>query len=91
MTRRKFSSKFKTKVVLESLKERMSLSELARKYEVQPHQTTSWKKDFLNGAEEVFEKGKLDKRSEAEQEKDRLLKAIGELKVENDFLKDALR
>ena len=90
MTRRKFSSKFKTKVVLEALKERMSLSELARKYEVQPHQITSWKKDFLNGAEEVFEKGKLDKRSEAEQEKDRLLKAIGELKVENDFLKDAL-
>ena len=91
MTRRKFSSKFKTKVVLEALKERMSMSELARKYEVQPHQITSWKKDFLQGAEDVFEKGKTDKRSESEKEKDRLLKAIGELKIENDFLKSALR
>jgi transposase len=34
------------------------MSELARKYEVQPHQITSWKKDFLQGAEDVFEKGK---------------------------------
>jgi transposase len=47
MSRRKFTSKFKTKVVLESLKERQTLSELARKYEVQPQQISSWKKDFL--------------------------------------------
>ena len=40
---------------------------------------------------DVFEKGKTDKRSESEKEKDRLLKAIGELKIENDFLKSALR
>lgn len=73
MSRRKFSSKFKTKVVLEALKERMSMSELARKYEVQPYQISSWKKDFLNGAENVFENGKSDKRSESEREKDRLL------------------
>ena len=34
MTRRKFTSKFKTKVVLETLKERISTVELARKYRV---------------------------------------------------------
>jgi transposase len=39
----------------------------------------------------VFESGKKDARSETEREKDKLLKAIGQLKVENDFLKDALR
>ena len=91
MTRRKFSSKFKTKVVLEALKERMSMSELARKFELQPQQIVQWKKEFLNSAENVFEKGSKDSRSDSEKEKDRLLKAIGELKVENDFLKDALR
>lgn len=37
-TRRKFSSKFKTKVVLELLKERFSLAELAQKYELAPQQ-----------------------------------------------------
>jgi len=48
-------------------------------------------RDFLDGAEQVFESGKKDARSETEREKDKLLKAIGQLKVENDFLKDALR
>jgi len=91
MKRRKYTSKFKTKVVLEALKERHSLAELAQKYQIHPTQISAWKRDFLDGAEQVFESGKKDKRSEADKEKDRLLKAIGELKVENDFLKDALR
>jgi transposase len=90
MTRRKFTPKFKTKVVLEALKERHSLAELAQKYEIHPTQISAWKRDFLDGAEQVFESGKKDARSETEREKDKLLKAIGQLKVENDFLKDAL-
>ena len=91
MTRRKFTTKFKTKVVLESLKERLSLAELAQKYELQPTQISNWKREFLNSAESVFEKGKKSNKSEAEEEKEKLLKTIGQLKVENDFLKDALR
>ena len=91
MTRRKFTSSFKTKVVLEAIKERSSLAELAQKYERQPTQISAWKKDFLESASDVFESGKKDKKSEAEKEKDRLLKTIGELKIENDFLKEALR
>ncbi len=91
MKRRKYTSKFKTKVVLEALKERHSLAELAQKYQIHPTQISSWKRDFLDLAEQVFESGKKDKRSEAEKKNDQLLKTIGELKVENDFLKDALR
>lgn len=91
MTRRKFTAKFKTKVVLEALKERHSLAELAQKYQIHPTQISGWKRDFLSGAESVFEKGKTDKRSESEKKNDQLLKTIGQLKVENDFLKDALR
>ena len=91
MTQRKFTSKFKTKVVLEALKERHSLAELAQKYQIHPTQISSWKRDFLDGVEQVFESGKKDKRSDAEKKNDQLLKTIGELKVENDFLKDALR
>jgi len=91
-SRRKFSSKFKTKVVLEALKERSSLSELAKKYDIAPTQISLWKREFLDGAEDVFSTSKTkSKKSEAEQEKDDLLKTIGQLKVENDFLKNALR
>lgn len=91
MTQRKFTSKFKTKVVLEALKERCSMAELAQKYEIHPAQISGWKREFLDGADQVFEKGKVSKKTEAEKEKDKYLKTIGQLKMEVDFLKDALR
>jgi len=91
MTRRKFTSKFKTKVVLDVLKERKSLSELAQKYEISPQQISKWKRDFLANAESVFEGNPKNPKTEAEQEKDQLLKMIGQQKVEIDFLKNTLR
>lgn len=90
MSRRKFTSKFKTKVVLEALKERHSLTELAQKYELHVQQISNWKREFLDKAEEVFDKSVNKVKSPEEQEKDRLLKTIGQLKIENDFLKEVL-
>ena len=91
MTRRKFTSKFKTKVVLELLKERSTLSELSQKYEIAPQQLSTWKREFLNGAEQIFEGKSKSKKSEAEQQQDELLKIIGKQKVKIDFLNNALR
>ena len=91
MTRRKFTTKFKTRVVLEALKEQSSLADLSQKYDLHPQQISTWKREFLQGAEAVFSIGTKSKKTEAEQEKDELLKTIGQLKVENDFLKNALR
>jgi len=87
--RRKFTSGFKTKVVLESLSERFTLQELARKYDIHPNQISQWKAHFLANAEGVFEKPKTEK-SEEELERERLYKTIGQQKVEIDFLKKAL-
>lgn len=91
MKRRKFTSKFKTKVVLESLKESVPLNTLALKYELSPVQISAWKKDFISKAESVFSNGKTLEKTEKEIERDRFLQTIGELKVENDFLKKNLR
>lgn len=90
MSRRKFTSKFKMKVVLEALKERSSATELAQKYKIHVQQISNWKREFLDKSEDIFEKPKKDKKSESELERERLLKTIGELKVENDFLKEVL-
>ena len=45
--RRKFSASFKTKVVLDAIKERSTLSELAQQYDLHPNQIALWKKEFL--------------------------------------------
>jgi len=90
MKRRKFSSEFKSKVVLEALKERMTGQQMAQKFKILPQQITTWKREFLDGASQVFEKGSKVVKNEEELERDKLLKIIGELKVENDFLKKNL-
>lgn len=90
MSRRKFTSEFKFKIVLEALSERYSLQELGRKYEVHPNQITNWKTQFLKNGQGVFDRPVKDAKSESEEKEAQLLKTIGQLKVENDFLKKAL-
>lgn len=89
-TRRKFTSSFKTKVVLTALKEQSTMAELAQKFEVHPNQISQWKREFLDKSELVFEKEAKSKKSETEQREEQLLKIIGQQKVELDFLKKNL-
>ncbi len=56
-TYRKHSPAFKTKVVLEALKERETLSELAQRHSLHPTQIATWKREFLEGAVQVFGEG----------------------------------
>lgn len=86
-TRRKFSSEFKSKVVLEALKERQTLSELASLFEVHPQQITNWKKEFMEKSAQIFELKSVVKSSVEEQEKEFLYAQIGQQKVEIEFLK----
>lgn len=86
--RRKLSSKFKTKVVLEALSERSTVQELARRYEVHPNQIAKWKAQFLENAEGIFDKEKKgDEKSELEKERKQLYEKVGQLQIEVDFLK----
>jgi transposase len=70
-TRRKFTSEFKKKVVLEALKQRETLGELAQMYDLHPQQITTWKAHFLAHAEEIFEKeGGTNKEQDLDKERD---------------------
>ena len=91
MLKRKLTPEFKSKVVLEALRERSSLSELAQKYQVSPTQISTWKKEFLSNASVVFEKGGSKNMESEQSERDELLRTIGEQKVEIDFLKKSLK
>ena len=46
--RKNYPAGFKTKVVLESLQERESIQELAKKYDLLPNQIWMWKSRFLS-------------------------------------------
>ena len=78
--RRKFSASFKAKVALEAIKEKETLQQLASKFEVHPNQITLWKKEFLEGAEQIFSKNKAEEKINNEQEKEDLYNKIGHRK-----------
>jgi transposase-like protein len=85
--RRKFSGAFKAKVAIEALKERETLAELSKRFEVHPNMISKWKQEFLEKSAEIFDK-KSD--SETEVDADKLYSKIGQLEMENDFLKKSL-
>jgi transposase len=91
MTRRKFTSKFKFKVVFDALKERGSLAELAQKYKVSRQQISLWKLSFLSDGENVFSSKAKSKKTEIQDEKEKLLRIIGEQKVAMEFLEETLK
>ena len=86
--RKNYSSGFKTKVILEALQERETIQEIGRKYSIHPNQISTWKRQFLSNAKTIFEKGIS--KTEDDKEKDELYKKVGQLQIENDFLKKVL-
>ena len=85
--RKSFSSEFIAKVALEAIKGEKTIAELCSKYEVHRTQIVSWRKRALEGIGELF-KGKQ-KRVNEDKEKlvDELYRQIGQLKVENEWIK----
>jgi transposase-like protein len=88
-TRRKFSGAFKAKVAIEALKERESLAELSKRFEVHPNIISKWKQEFLERSADVFDKKSKD--ADSEVDLDKLYAKIGQLEIENDFLKKNLK
>jgi transposase len=89
--RKQHSAAFKTKIVLEALKEEKTVAQLASQYEVHPTMIHAWRREFLEKASSVFEDKRKQQEASSEPEKltEHLYKQIGQLKVENDFLKNA--
>lgn len=91
-SRRKFTAAFKAKVVIEALKERSTIEEIARKYEVHPNQVSMWKKEFLEKSASVFESASTKKEAQRSQEEEteKLFARIGQLEMQNNWLKKKL-
>lgn len=87
--RRTFSAKMKSKIALEALRERLTVSEIAQKFEVHPNQISRWKKEAILGLDEIFEDKRKIRQTQQDHEKliEQLYQQIGQLQVELNWLK----
>jgi transposase len=84
--RKRYSASFKSKVALAALSGEQTLAALAQHYEVHPTQINKWKKEAITGLASIFEGTKKAKEDGSEAVA-YLERKIGQLTVENDFLK----
>lgn len=90
--RRQFTAEFKTKLVLEVLREEKQIGEIATENGLSPNQLRNWKKEFLENAPKVFSETKQEKELRHKErtmddERTELMAKVGQLTIENDWLK----
>jgi transposase len=85
--RRNHAPAFKAKVALEAFKGEQTIVELSQRYQVHSNQITTWKKQLLENASDIFGQGA---KTDPELNVKDLHAKIGQLAVENDFLSNAL-
>ena len=84
--RKGYSAEIKAKVALEAIKGQRTVQELATAHGVHPNQITTWKKQLVESAEDIFS-GARERRDVADElEKDELYRQIGKLQVQLDWL-----
>jgi len=87
-TRNRHNPALKAKVALAAVQEQQTVAEIARRFGVHPTQVQKWKRQLLENIPRVFET-QAGSSDSADREAD-LLKKIGELTVERDFLSRVL-
>ncbi len=86
--RKHYDKEIKAKVAKEALRGEKTIQEIATAYTVHTNLVSLWKKQLLENAGKLYEKEGKDKAIEdAERKEGMLYEHIGQLQVENEFLK----
>jgi transposase-like protein len=89
-SRRKFGADFKAKVVLEALKERSTIEEIARKYKLHPTQINTWKKEAIANMAAVFGSDKSESGVDHEKQTRNCTPGLDSLRWRTIFLKKSI-
>lgn len=88
--RKQFGKEFKAKVAFEALKELKTTAELSSEYSVHPTQINQWKKELRERLPEIFAGGDRPEDKDKDRLIDDLYRQIGQLRVENEWIKKKL-
>jgi putative transposase len=94
--RTKYTAEFKSKFVLELLKNERSISEIASANNITPQNLQGWKKIFLDNAVIAMEPAKAVKEykedlAQAQEENEILTKLVGKVTIEKEWLEKKLK
>ena len=90
MIRKRFGAGLKAKVALEAIKGEKTFAQLSSEYGVHANRISCWRKELQGRVSEIFSDKKDSRYNGQEELIDKLYRNIGELKVENDWLKKKL-
>jgi transposase len=88
--KKQFTKEFKAKVAAAAIKEDKTIAELSSQYSVHASQVSAWKKQVLSGMASLFSSAPDQDRKEREILIDDLYKNVGQLRMENEWLKKKL-
>lgn len=96
MPRKKYTPEFKTKVILAILQGDQEFNEVCAEHGLNPNMVRKWKQDFLQNAHLAFgadseRKNAQRKEEDLKRKNDQMLRTIGQLTLERDFLQDCFR
>ena len=82
------SPEFKARVAMEAISGRETIQEIAADHAIHPIQVSQWKRQLLDGASELFTRGKKTQAKDESQAKEaELFQQIGRLQMELEWLK----
>lgn len=88
---KKFEPAIKARVALEAVKGEKTMAQLSSEYGVHATQITKWKQGLIQRSAELFAKPDNAMAKQNEELTDKLHKTIGEITMENNWLKKKLQ